>query len=88
VVGNGYEKHVDVDWFNNSEPDLAGYKVYRKVSGQFVFYTNVPKEKSYISLNIGVTGVTNTFKVSAYDSSGNESPLSDSVVHNNSRYDR
>jgi hypothetical protein len=80
VVGNGYEKHVDVDWFNNSEPDLAGYKVYRKVSGQFVFYTNVPKEKSYISLNIGVTGVTNEFKVSAYDDSGNESPLSDSVV--------
>ena len=80
VVGNGYEKHVDVDWYNNSEPDLAGYKVYRKVSGQFVFYTNVPKEKSYISFNIGVTGVTNEFKVSAYDLSGNESPLSDSVV--------
>ena len=80
VVGNGYEKHVDVDWFNNSEPDLAGYKVYRKVSGQFIFYTNVPKEKSYISLNIGVTGITNEFKVSAYDDSGNESPLSDSVV--------
>jgi hypothetical protein len=80
VVGNGYEKHVDVDWYNNSESDLAGYKVYRKVSGQFIFYTNVPKEKSYISLNIGVTGVTNEFKVSAYDDSGNESPLSDSVV--------
>jgi len=80
VVGNGYEKHVDVDWYNNSEPDLAGYKIYRKVSGQFIFYTNVPKEKSYISLNIGVTGVTNTFKVSAYDLTGNESLLSDSVI--------
>jgi len=80
VVGSGYEKHVDIDWYNNSELDLVGYKVYRKVSGQFIFYTNVPKEKSYISLNIGVTGVTNEFKVSAYDLSGNESPLSDSVV--------
>jgi len=80
VVGNGYEKHVDVDWYNNYESDLAGYKVYRKVSGQFVFYTNVPKENSYISLNIGVVGITNEFKVSAYDVSGNESTLSDSVV--------
>ena len=80
VRGYGYEKHVDIVWFNNSEPDLAGYKVYRKTSGQFVFYANVPKEKSYLSLNLGVTGITNTFKVSAYDSSGNESPFSDSVV--------
>jgi exo beta-1,2-glucooligosaccharide sophorohydrolase (non-reducing end) len=80
VRGYGYEKHVDIVWFNNSEPDLAGYKVYRKTSGQFVFYANVPKEKSYLSLNLGATGITNTFKVSAYDSSGNESPFSDSVV--------
>ena len=80
VRGYGYEKHVDIVWFNNSEPDLAGYKVYRKTSGQFVLYANVPKEKSYLYLNLGVTGITNTFKVSAYDSSGNESLLSDSVV--------
>ncbi|HSW54761.1 MAG TPA: glucoamylase family protein [Ignavibacteriaceae bacterium] len=80
VIGSGYEKHVDIDWFNNMEPDLAGYKVYRKVDGQFVFYTNVSEEKSYLSLSIGVTGVTNEFKVSAYDNSGNESPLSDSVL--------
>lgn len=80
VRGYGYEKHVDIVWFNNSEPDLAGYKVYRKTSGQFILYANVPKEKSYLYLNIGVKGITNTFKVSAYDSSGNESPLSDSVV--------
>lgn len=80
VRGYGYEKHVDIVWFNNSEPDLAGYKVYRKTSGQFVLYANVPKEKSYLYLNLGVTGISNTFKVSAYDSSGNESPFSDSVV--------
>ncbi|NWG28084.1 MAG: T9SS type A sorting domain-containing protein [Ignavibacteriaceae bacterium] len=79
VVGSGYEKHVDVDWYNNSESDLAGYKIYRKVGGQFVFYTNVPEEKSYVTFSLGSTGITNTFKVSAYDDSGNESPLSDSI---------
>lgn len=80
VNAYGYEKHLDITWTNNSESDLAGYKVYRKVSGQFVFYVNVPKEKSYLSLWIGNVGLTYTFKVSAYDLSGNESPLSDSAV--------
>ncbi len=80
VKAFGYENHIDLCWWNNDEPDLAGYKVYRKVSGQFYFYTNVSKEKSYLMLsNLGLNN-TQTFKVSAYDSSGNESPLSDSVV--------
>ncbi len=80
VEGFGYEKHVDIEWYNNAETDLAGYKVYRKAAGQFIFYTNLPKEKSYLWLNIGSAGITNEFKVSAYDLAGNESPLSDSVV--------
>lgn len=80
VRGYGYEKHIDVTWHNNSESDLAGYKIYRKVSGQFIHYVDVPKEKSYLTLNIGSLGLTYTFKVSAYDLSGNESPLSDSVL--------
>lgn len=80
VKAFGYENHIDLCWWNNDEPDLAGYKVYRKVSGQFYFYTNVSKEKSYLMLsNLGLNN-SQTFKVSAYDSSGNESPLSDSVV--------
>ena len=80
VKAFGYENHIDLCWWNNEESDLAGYKVYRKVSGQFYFYTNVSKEKSYLMLsNLGLNN-TQTFKVSAYDSSGNESPLSDSVV--------
>jgi hypothetical protein len=79
VRGFGYEKHIDVTWYNNSEPDLQGYKVYRRSGNQFVFYSNIPKDKSYLTLSLGVTGVTNYFKVSAYDVSGNESPLSDSV---------
>jgi hypothetical protein len=80
VRGFGYEKHYDITWFNNSEEDLAGYKVYRKTGSEFILYANVPKEKSYLTLNVGQIGVTNTFKVSAYDINGNESSLSDSVV--------
>lgn len=79
VQALGYEKNVDVEWYNNNEADLAGYKIYKWNGTQYVFYTNVPKEKSYLTLYVGVTGVNYSFKVSAYDLNGNESLLSDSV---------
>ncbi len=79
VQAFGYEKNVDIEWYNNSETDLAGYKIYKWNGIQFTFYTTVSKEKSYLSLNVGTLGVSYSFKVSAYDLSGNESSLSDSV---------
>jgi hypothetical protein len=79
VNGFGYEKHIDIDWWENSEPDLAGYNVYRRVGNEFYFYTAVPKDKSYLYLYLDNIGITNYFKVSAYDLTGNESALSDSV---------
>lgn len=79
VKAFGYEKHLDVEWFNNSEPDLAGYKIYIKSGQSYNYYTTVNKQKSYLSINMNFIGVPFSFKVSAFDSSGNESPLSDSV---------
>lgn len=76
----GYERHIDLVWWNNQESDIAGYKVYRKLNNQFYYWTTVPKEKSYLMLsNLGMN-YSLTMKVSAIDSAGNESPLSDSVV--------
>ncbi|MGQ9798189.1 MAG: glucoamylase family protein [Ignavibacterium sp.] len=80
VQAFGYEKHIDLVWWDNEEPDLAGYKIYRKLNNQFYYWTTVPKEKTYLMLsNLGLN-YTLTLKVSAIDSSGNESLLSDSVV--------
>jgi hypothetical protein len=79
VQAFGYEKNVDVEWYNNSELDLAGYKIYKWNGTQYTFYTTVTKEKSYLTLNVGVLGVSYSFKISAYDLNGNESDLSDSV---------
>ncbi|MEP0860170.1 MAG: T9SS type A sorting domain-containing protein [Ignavibacterium sp.] len=80
VKAIGYERHIDLVWWDNEEPDLAGYKVYRKLNSQFYYWTTIPKEKSYLMLsNLGMN-YTLTMKVSAVDLSGNESPLSDSVV--------
>ncbi|MGQ9644702.1 MAG: glucoamylase family protein, partial [Ignavibacterium sp.] len=80
VQAFGYERHIDLVWWDNEEPDLAGYKIYRKLNNQFYYWTTVPKEKTYLMLsNLGLN-YTLTLKVSAIDSSGNESLLSDSVV--------
>lgn len=80
VKAYGYERHIDLAWWDNEEPDLAGYKVYRKINNQWYYWTTVPKDKSYLMLsNLGMN-YTLTLKVSAVDLTGNESSLSDSVV--------
>ncbi|MCX8056385.1 MAG: T9SS type A sorting domain-containing protein [Ignavibacteria bacterium] len=80
VQAFGYEKHIDLVWWDNEEPDLAGYKVYRKMNNQWYYWTTVSKEKSYLILSNLPLNYSLTLKVSAIDQSGNESPLSDSVV--------
>ena len=75
-------ENVTLTWAANREPDLAGYKVYvgtasdtysfpgsAFVTGKVTSYTvaNLPKGQTYF------------FAISAYDSAGNESPLSAEV---------
>ena len=79
VQAFGYEKNIDIEWYNNTEPDLAGYKIYYWNGQEFSFFRNVNRSKSYYSIDIPVIGVSYSFKVSAYDSTGNESDLSDSA---------
>lgn len=80
VKAFGYERHIDLVWWDNEEPDLAGYKVYRWMNNRWFYWTTVSKEKSYLTLNNLPLNYTLIMKVSAVDQSGNESPLSDSVV--------
>jgi len=79
VQAFGYEKNIDVEWQNNIETDLAGYKIYIWNGQKFNLFTSVSKARSFYSLSMNLLGVGFSFKVSAYDSSGNESALSDSV---------
>lgn len=75
----GYEKNIDVEWYNNNETDLAGYKIYIWNGQKYNYFTSVSRGRSFYSLSMNILGVGFYFKVSAYDSSGNESALSDSV---------
>ena len=45
VQAFGYEKNVDIEWYNNSETDLAGYKIYKWNGTQYYFLHNCIKRK-------------------------------------------
>lgn len=64
-------------WSPNSEPDLAGYRVYRcnqlpcgKNSGTATLLTTLGKVTSY---NIGTPSVVQHYIVTAFDTANNES---------------
>jgi len=71
------DRAVYLYWEPNSEPDLAGYRVYRNnaPSGYFKLIADV-KEPYYVDRDVQ-NGVTYYYAVSAYDRNGNESELSE-----------
>jgi hypothetical protein len=70
------DRAVYLYWNPNKEKDLAGYRVYRNTapSGYFMMIADV-RENSYVDRDVE-NGITYYYAVSAYDSAGNESELS------------
>jgi len=82
VTGDGA---VTLHWVKNTEPDLAGYRVYRgpAFAGP---YTPLATTGNTSYTDNGVSnGTTYYFAVSAYDLSGNESELSVENVNDTPR---
>ncbi len=75
-----YELHADVFWQQNSEADLAGYKVYRLNGSNYELAATVKKSRSFYWEWIGSPGVQKKYKISAIDLTGNESQLSSEVI--------
>ena len=65
-----------LQWGANQEPDLAGYRVYHgTTSNDFPNAQDVGKITNHQYTNL-VSNKTHYFVVTAYDTSGNESPPS------------
>jgi hypothetical protein len=73
---------VTLTWTANGEPDLAGYKIYVGTNSGTYGFPGSPfvtgKVTSYTISNLP-KGQTYYFAISAYDSAGNDSPLSAEV---------
>lgn len=79
VRAQGFEKHIDISWSLNSESDVAGYRIYKiKGSGKSISGSTDDQTSGY-SDYIGQYDSSSSYRVSAFDSSGNESPLSAEV---------
>jgi hypothetical protein len=69
---------VKVSWDPNSEPDLAGYKIYHgTASGSYGNPVDVGNVTEHLMQVTPQYGTTYYFALTAYDTSGNESGYSD-----------
>ncbi|HET7225773.1 MAG TPA: C25 family cysteine peptidase [Candidatus Eisenbacteria bacterium] len=78
VVGIGAASSISLNWAHNSEPDLTGYNIYRSTAstGPFAKVNPVPTDRIAYFMDSGLAPLTRYYyKVSAVDSSANESSL-------------
>jgi subtilisin family serine protease len=75
TAGNG---SVSLDWADNSEPDLGGYNVYRSTTsgGSYIKLTSSAQLGSSYSDSNVTSGTTYYYVVTAVDTTGNESKVS------------
>ena len=83
LIPNGVQSAISntatIQWAFNTEPDLAGYRIYHgTTSGVYSSSKNVGRATSYQFTNLAI-GKTHYFAVAAYDLKGNESPPSPEV---------
>lgn len=85
IVSVSLDNAVELQWYENQEMDVAGYKVY--VSNRYDgVYDPIGTTRIATFVDRGASnGVTAYYAVTAYDNSGNESELSRDVVYDTPR---
>ncbi len=73
----GQDRHFDLAWQANDEPDLLSYRVYRSEDGKIFtpLGTRPGRFQQFVDF-VGESGKTYHYKISAIDLNNNESPLS------------
>ena len=75
-MAKGFDRHIDLKWTPNTEPDLEGYNIYKEESGNFNLVGTVSKDDRYFTDFIGQSGINATYKISGFDNNQNESGFS------------
>ena len=81
IAGIAQAATVQVTWNPNTEPDLAGYKLYHgTASGQYGEPVDVGNVTGHVMEITPQHGAIYYFALTAYDTSGNESGYSDEAT--------
>lgn len=81
-IGSAYSAQVTLAWDPNTEPDVAGYRIYYGLErDQYSNRIDVGNQTSYTLASLA-DGKTYYFAATVYDQEGNESDFSDEVVFN------
>ena len=81
LTGKAGDRMVVINWNANTEPDIAGYNVYRSLSagGGYVKVNNSLIASLSYTDNTATNGITYYYTVSAVDKDGGESPYARKV---------
>ncbi|MGE5499265.1 MAG: glucoamylase family protein, partial [Syntrophothermus sp.] len=80
VAAAGTTVTIKITWQANTEPDLAGYRIYRESEGVYKAIGSAVKSSASYTDYTGIPPKTYKYKVSAYDLSGNESGMSSEAI--------
>jgi len=80
LAAKGYDRHVDLSWQVDPEPGVESYRIYRSIGGEP--FEAIAIQKGHIGRYedfLGASGTSATYRISALDGEGRESPLSPTV---------
>jgi hypothetical protein len=77
---NGTTPTIDLSWQPNTDPDLAGYNVYRRVNGTFERITSTATPGPAFTDTTVTPGTAYAYRITAVDNTGNESKPSTEVT--------
>jgi hypothetical protein len=81
VAAKGYDRHIDLSWLVSPEPGVESYHIYRSVDGKPFEWIGIQKGQigRYEDF-LGASGKVASYRVTAADGEGHESPVSSAVT--------
>jgi hypothetical protein len=76
-AARGFERHIELTWPASADPDLLHYRIYRAIDGRTFTPIGIQKagRHRYVDF-LGATGRAATYRLTAVDTSDNQSPPS------------
>lgn len=80
LTARGFERHVELAWQPSAAPDTESYRIYRSVGGApFVWVASQRVGWNRYQDFVGPIGVKASYRITAVDAAGNESPVSSTI---------